>query len=117
MKLYYDKPESLSAAISGERRGIWMIDDFISRQAVLDLSTYAPIAPICVGSSIVWRHIIFTSDVKYLPPADVQPIKFGKWIEDGCITKCNQCGEKKRFPHWSFCPNCGADMRGGKLNE
>ena len=68
MKLYYDKPESLSAAISGERRGIWMIDDFISRQAVLDLSTYAPIAPICVGSSIVWRHIIFTSDVKYLPP-------------------------------------------------
>ena len=48
--------------------------------------------------------------LNYIPVADVQPIKFGKWIEDGCITKCNQCGEKKRFPHWSFCPNCGAKM-------
>ena len=48
--------------------------------------------------------------LNYIPVADVQPIKFGKWIEDGCITKCNQCGEKKRFPHWSFCPNCGAMM-------
>ena len=36
----------------------------------------------------------------------------GEWIEDGAIEKCNQCGEQKRFPHWNFCPNCGADMRG-----
>lgn len=36
----------------------------------------------------------------------------GKWIDDGGIEKCNQCGERKEFPHWNFCPNCGADMRG-----
>ena len=32
------------------------------------------------------------------------------WIDDGCITKCDQCGEQKGFPHWKFCPNCGAVM-------
>jgi hypothetical protein len=35
----------------------------------------------------------------------------GEWIDDGGIEKCNQCGERKEFPHWNFCPNCGADMR------
>lgn len=36
----------------------------------------------------------------------------GEWVEDGCVTKCNICGEVKEFPHWNFCPNCGAYMRG-----
>ena len=39
-----------------------------------------------------------------------QPVKLGEWINDGCITKCDQCGETKGFPHWKFCPNCGAVM-------
>lgn len=36
--------------------------------------------------------------------------KTGEWIDDGCVEKCNQCGEKREFPHWNFCPNCGARM-------
>ena len=36
----------------------------------------------------------------------------GEWIDDGGIEKCNQCGERKEFPHWNFCPNCGARMKG-----
>lgn len=38
--------------------------------------------------------------------------KRGAWIEDGGIEKCNQCGERKEFPHWNFCPNCGTHMKG-----
>lgn len=38
--------------------------------------------------------------------------KTGKWVDDGCIEKCSQCGERREFPHWNYCPNCGADMRG-----
>ena len=34
----------------------------------------------------------------------------GKWIMDGCIEKCNICGERRDFPHWEYCPNCGAKM-------
>ena len=51
--------------------------------------------------------------VEKLPPADVRPVVRGEWIDDGCITRCKYCGEEKEFPHWRFCPNCGADMRGG----
>lgn len=53
------------------------------------------------------------------PTADVQPVVRGEWIEDGyndepCV--CSNCGHpepiKARFLY-SYCPNCGADMRGG----
>ena len=46
-----------------------------------------------------------------LPPADVRPVVRGEWIDDGCITRCKYCGEEKEFPHWRFCPNCGAYLR------
>lgn len=38
--------------------------------------------------------------------------KRGEWIDDGGIERCNQCGERKEFPHWNFCPVCGARMKG-----
>ena len=53
------------------------------------------------------------------PTADVQPVVKGEWIEDGyndepCV--CSNCGHpepiKARFLY-SYCPNCGADLRGG----
>ena len=34
-----------------------------------------------------------------------------EWIDDGCITKCSNCGEPREFPHWSYCPNCGLRMK------
>ena len=43
-----------------------------------------------------------------LPSAE----KTGEWVEDGAIEKCKDCGEQKSFPHWRFCPNCGARMAG-----
>ena len=39
-----------------------------------------------------------------------EPVKHGEWVEDGAIVKCDKCGEHKQFPHWKFCPNCGANM-------
>ena len=45
----------------------------------------------------------------------------GEWIRDGHHIRCKECGacfcDKDRegdvYPQ-NFCPNCGADMRGGK---
>ena len=68
--------------------------------------------------------------LRHLP--SVQPMrKTGKWIEkpeyhgddisgfiDNCWT-CDQCGKQAIVNSWGmydlsdFCPNCGADMRGG----
>ena len=40
----------------------------------------------------------------------------GKWVkigEIGLAYKCSRCDEVSVIPT-NFCPNCGADMRGGK---
>ena len=69
--------------------------------------------------------------IKDAPAADVRPVKRGEWVgeydgyADGMpvydMWSCSVCG--KRFdewderPSWSFCPNCGADMRKTSKNE
>lgn len=55
------------------------------------------------------RCSLVGSVIANAPTIDIEP-KRGKWVEDGGIEKCNQCGERKEFPHWNFCPNCGRAM-------
>ena len=124
MKLYYDKPKTLSAAIYGERRGIQM-NDYISRQAVIQLALDGKI----ISTDIEKRVRDFINE---LPAADVQPVKHGHWIkhateeETPCyksftpIWACSECGIEYSPAICQiirYCPNCGADMRGGKPNE
>ncbi len=64
-------------------------------------------------------------DVRVMKPADVQPVKYGKWMNAYTWTMfhefkssgrgehfwCSECeqGQKQKS---NYCPNCGADMRG-----
>lgn len=54
---------------------------------------------------------------------DVRPVVRGRWIEKpyllGTTNVCSVCGENYGMPHgkYNFCPNCGADMRGGATND
>ena len=62
-------------------------------------------------------------DVTRLMSLDVQPVVRGKWMpiiegneygetyQTGCY--CSECGEVLQHEPY-YCPNCGADMRGGK---
>ena len=49
--------------------------------------------------------------VKELPRRDRTQ---GEWINLGGYEVCKNCHEVKRFPHWNFCPNCGAKMKGAE---
>ena len=60
------------------------------------------------------RNEITLGEFERLVDIEVIEPKRGEWIRDGGIEKCNQCGERKEFPHWGYCPACGADMRGIK---
>ena len=62
--------------------------------------------------------------IESIPPADVQPVMHGKWIDgeiDGIVggfeyrfQDCSNCGYSHSFPlHYKYCPNCGARMDGG----
>lgn len=48
----------------------------------------------------------------------IEPVKHGKWIDDGDCFICSNC--RKAFGFLSakcvtnFCPDCGADMRSGE---
>ena len=49
-----------------------------------------------------------------LPTADVQPVKRGRWINNGDCLICSCC--KTAYNSWftgsNYCSECGADMRG-----
>ena len=57
------------------------------------------------------------SDLAVIPASDVRPVVQGMWVDEpikGIRYHCSVC--QGRFDYtWHFCPNCGADMRGGKL--
>lgn len=59
-----------------------------------------------------WEKAGFPCD-DYIPAADVQEVKHGKWesVQYGCV--CSVCGKRKEQFSDNFCANCGAKMKGG----
>lgn len=66
--------------------------------------------------------------------ADVRPVVRGRWVKSHAIVgmdtktcdvkigetdRCSVCGEEfvRPIKEYKFCPNCGADMRGGLNND
>ena len=89
--------------------------DCISRQAAIDETwkypTYSD--PLNVLTEVRDR-------IKALPSAQPERKK-GKWVdcEDGYyLANCSECGFQmdvhENRGYFNFCPNCGADMRGGE---
>lgn len=100
------------------------MNDYISRQAVIRLALDGKIISTDMEKCV--RDFI-----NELPAADVQPIKRGRWFLRGGNWCCSACNRKTLLTLESniggckeygtaktdYCPNCGADMRGGKPNE
>lgn len=68
------------------------------------------------------------NDIDEFPAADVRENRHGWWIDDmpwieqhhslrkGLTYRCSECGHRTgTYKHktYNYCPNCGADMRGG----
>lgn len=60
------------------------------------------------------KWTIYDDDLRSIPPADVEPVKHGKWRWSGedkwndCY-ECSSCG-KICLDNSKYCPNCGAKM-------
>jgi len=56
--------------------------------------------------------------VQDIPAADVRPVVRGEWEYISFMTvKCSNCKETfHELEGDNFCPNCGADMRGGNID-
>ena len=55
--------------------------------------------------------------IETFPAANVRPVRYGKWEKHGWAIRCSECGYDMPFTVRNFCPNCGADMRGGEAGE
>ena len=74
------------------------------------------------------KYAAFIDYLKHQPAADVQPVKRGKWEEvneyggwGDTYYRCSVCGDEWDLDigtpaenGMKYCPNCGADMTGGK---
>ena len=100
--------EELKKVLEFEPFDIIKTDGLIDRKAVIDfLSGTANLDPKLEGSLVMY--------VMSLP--DIQPErKTGKWIlNDDKRYHCSSCdGIAPKGYRWSFCPECGADMRKGE---
>ena len=65
------------------------------------------------------------NDLCFIPTADVQPIRRGRWIAENQDNRryadCYTCSNCQNYTYtytlmrdceYDYCPNCGADMRG-----
>ncbi|MEA4919361.1 MAG: hypothetical protein VB078_00335 [Clostridiaceae bacterium] len=70
--------------------------------------------------------IFALSCINHAPNADVAPIRRGEWIDSEdykglrVCSACHDCYVDTEWVNkkkWSYCPNCGADMRKEHSNE
>ena len=55
----------------------------------------------------------FEAAILKIPPADVAPVRHGRWKRYGRnLGECSNCGEIVNI-RYNYCPNCGAKMDGG----
>ena len=61
----------------------------------------------------------FEAAILKIPPADVAPVRHGRWIDKGEYAVCMECGGRSGTQYdgvepiplmTQFCPNCGAKM-------
>lgn len=84
--------------------------DCIRRQAVID-SLHRRFKDGFCGDAW-WNSTIVLSAINETPSAQPER-KTGRWKGEGMGDyRCSWCGEVSH-PQTNFCPNCGADMRGG----
>ena len=63
-------------------------------------------------------YVAFKERIDRIPTADVRENVKGEWVRIKDTVQCSQC-KAKWIDHtylietFRFCPNCGADMRGG----
>ena len=50
-----------------------------------------------------------------LPTVDAKPVVHGRWIKDGDVVVCSECGEENAWDEYraTYCEDCGAKMDGG----
>ena len=93
--------------------------DLISRKALLDViaETAEGLAD-CDQQNAAWALRKYAvRDIEEAPAVEAVPVRRGRWVslepEIGLFA-CSECDHRILRAECNYCPNCGADMRGGE---
>ena len=87
------------------------MSDLISRGAVMEMLTNIELSYTVIPITEAKLQL------RELPTVEAKPVVKGKWIfvQDMIpYYRCSNCSATNDYALAKFCPNCGADMRGGK---
>lgn len=95
--------------------------EYIEREAAIKLFNFAVLD--CLGMEPTIRAGDIIKALESIPAADVRPVVKARWYWDNykydwCCSNCFHHADHRidkddvfKEPSFSFCPNCGADMR------
>lgn len=75
--------------------------EYIEREAAIEAAKHA------------WAKGIEPSQyIEIIPAADVEPVRYGRWVKDGEVVVCSECGEEHAWDEYraTYCEDCGAKM-------
>ena len=89
--------------------------EYIEREAVHDLvqslTKYAWASPDNTGHRVTVDADDVNFGVDKIPPADVAPVRHGKWLHrKNGVAYCSECEVDTVEDETNYCPNCGAKM-------
>lgn len=98
------------------------MSDYISREELIDSLNTVGLSPDYIRMQVYPREVV-KMIICDCPKADVRANIHGEWEEvtdykDDNVYQwhiiCSVCRQRGMFESDNFCPNCGADMRGGE---
>jgi hypothetical protein len=109
--------EALALAIKALERE--PCEDCVDREVLRKNMHYIPIAPIMRDDDVIYRNVVFSEVIDFLPSVKPQRAK-GHLIsnqQDGEVKafweryRCSVCGEYAQ-DNFNYCSRCGAELEG-----
>ena len=94
-------------------------EDCVSREVLRENMHYIPIAPIMRDDDVIYRNVVFSEVIDFLPSVKPQRAK-GHLVsnqQDGEVKafweryRCSVCGEYAQ-DNFNYCSRCGAELEG-----
>lgn len=101
-------------------KGVFRVKEYIEREALLKLQYNSSE----MANVLFENMVVDVRDIENATAADVVEVRHGEWLHtDKAFSwhskdECSEChyhnAHRIDLSYYNYCPNCGADMRGGK---
>lgn len=99
----------VSAPTENERT-VTEMDEYISKESAISIFEAKAEMAVCTPAQPYFHKA--AKMIELLPAADVAPVRHGRWIKEGDVVVCSECGEEHAWDEYraTYCEDCGARM-------